>query len=362
MSVLCNIVTAVGLTLGGACAEPSGEVQMNLPDEDKSVWDYKAPVKEEPKPKPAPVFPPVTVTKTIIKEIPAPAPPPPEPEPIPEPKPNPYRLWLEAQRNQPSHMASLNEDWTEIDVTAAKGAPGNPDSLTAPSLPTMRPPESTPKTYDYEGVTSGEPVPNDRIVTADRYITGNLEGGINSQLASDEGGDVVIQVSRHVFGYGTRNILIPKGSRLICNYESPASLSATRFPMECFRILLAGDKQGKRVEIVQLASRVGDAQGRGGLTGQVNNHFEKQYGTALMLAGISAAVRGASAMATTGENQDSTTADIADKASQELGTRFGEISASVLEKTTNIAPTITASQGKRVQIRPRKDWYLKEIN
>lgn len=360
MSIVCNMLTAVGLTLGGTCAEPTTQ-KMDLPSEDGSVWTYRAPEKPTPEPKPLPVFPTVTVERVVIKEVAGPAPAAPKVKPKPKPQPDPYRLWLEARRGL--QFASLNpsQEWTEIDVTPAKGVSGSPDSFTANPTSSFSPPQVEKPTYDFEHVLSSEPVSNDRVITTDRYITGIIEGGINSQLSSKEGGQVIIQVSRDVFGYGTRNKLIPKGSRLVCDYESPTSLNATRFAIKCIRILLAGDKKGHRVEIAQLEAPVSDSQGRGGSSGTVNNHFGEQYGTAIMLSMISSAVRGSSAMFTSKDGESTTTADIADKASQELGTRFGEISASVLEKTTNIVPTITSAQGKRVQIRPRKDWYLKEV-
>lgn len=359
MSVMCNLLIAAGFSLNGVCAEPT-ETKIDLPEEDKSVWEYQAPVKPEPKPKPAPVMPPIVVEKTIVKEVPAPPPPAPKTKPRPAPKPDPYRVWLEAQRLQAVSFAQ-STDWADIDISNATKGKTELAGLSAPSMSTLAPSDEKQPQYDYDRVTSSEPIRNDRVVTTDRYITGIMEGGINSQLASKEGGDFIIQVSRDVFGYGTRNKLIAKGGRLVCSFESPTSLNATRIAVKCSRILLAGDKKGRRVEIAQLEAPVGDAQGRGGITGQVNNHFVEQYGTALMLAGISAAVRGSSAFLSTGEDSENSTAEIADAASQELGTRFGEISASILEKTTSIVPTITAAQGKRVQIRPRKDWYLKEI-
>ena len=53
--------------------------------------------------------------------------------------------------------------------------------------------------------------------------------------------------------------------------------------------------------------------------------------------------------------------DVASQGSEELSQKFGEISASVLEQTVNLTPIITLAQGKRVQIRPAKDWYIRKI-
>jgi type IV secretion system protein VirB10 len=210
---------------------------------------------------------------------------------------------------------------------------------------------------DYEGERrlSGLPVDNARIVTADRFITGILETGINSQLDGGSKGTVVIQTSRDVFGYHDRNVLIPKGSRLICDYTSPKKMGSSRLNVECKRILMAGH----RAEILELGSPVTNIQSQLGLTGEVDNRFGERYGTALMLAGISTVVRLTSAAA--GSVASAGVGEVADKGAEELSTRFGEITAAVLEKTIDLAPSITVPQGTRVQIRPANDWYIREV-
>ena len=95
------------------------------------------------------------------------------------------------------------------------------------------------------------------------------------------------------------------------------------------------------------------------MAGEVDNRFWEKYGTAFLLAGISASVRLATAASTT-NNTDSTTV-VADKGAEELSQKIGEITASILEQTVNLAPIITIPQGTRVQIRPAKDWYIQEI-
>ena len=103
----------------------------------------------------------------------------------------------------------------------------------------------------------------------------------------------------------------------------------------------------------------GDVQGRQGVSGEVDRRFAERYGTALLLTGISTAVRFGTGLAS-GESdaQSGGTAEAADAAAEELSTRFGEISASVLEETLSLKPIITVPQGTRVQIRPAADWYI----
>ena len=354
---LCTVLLAMGLTFGGVCVEKEG-LEPELPTEDIGVWDANPPA-----PPPEPVFPPVVIREQVIREVaPPPLPLPPPPPSEPDPEPDPYRLWLESRRGDFIRPASLT--WREIPLAM----PAEPEPALPPDAPPIHAPAATSFTpptgkqdpaYDFEGMVSTEPVSNERVITTDRYITGIIETGINTQLSSREGGNVIIQVSRPVYGYGTRNVLIPTGSRLVCSYESPDNINATRIGLTCKRILLAGDRRGRRVEITELEAPVGNQQGQSGLSGKVHNYFFKKYGNALLLTAISASVRASAALV---KDREKSTSKALSGGSEELSTRFGEITASILEKTVNIAPVITISQGKRVQIRLRKDWYLTEVN
>ena len=115
---------------------------------------------------------------------------------------------------------------------------------------------------------------------------------------------------------------------------------------------------GHRAEIYQVAAPVGDVQGRVGITGDVDNRFLEAYGSAFVLTFISATVRAAVAASTDG-TADDIDEIIASEAGEEISTRFGEITASVLQNSINLKPIITVPQGTRVQIRPSSDWYIK---
>jgi len=352
MSVLCDTLVALNLTLGVFC-QPAGDGKtVALPKDDPSAWAIKPPA---PKPEPkTPEFPPVVIKQAAPPPPPAPPPPVPavaKPEPKPEP-PNPYRVALQAALSQSHHAPS-----TGFSVPAT-GEDSNKKlaSLTPPgTTPLDLPPPRTQERYETEGKTSGLPVDNSRIIASDRYIHGLLEKGFNSQLDSTSGGEVIIQTTRTVFGYHGRNELVPPGSRIKCKYISPTKQGVSRVGFDCYRLLRGGD----RAEIRQLAASAGDVQGHPGVTGEVDNRFWEKYGTAIILATISATTRLATAAASNNEN--SPLGNIADKGSEELSQKFSEISASVTEQTVNLAQIITASQGTRVVIMPSQDWYIQKI-
>lgn len=211
-----------------------------------------------------------------------------------------------------------------------------------------------PAEYQSERSVSSQPVDNTRILTADRYVVGILETSINSQIGGDQTGTVIVQTARDVYGYHGRKLLLPKGSRLICDYKAPEDIGSSRLALSCKRALIAGH----RAEIRNLDSLLIDQQGRAGTSGEVDNRFWERYGTAFVLTGISTAVRYATTVTQTTDKQATAAQQSRDSGAQELSTRLGEISANVLERTMDLKPIITVPQGTRIHIRPDKDWYV----
>ncbi len=299
MNIFCEVALALGLTFGGLCAPPAEGPGLPLPPDEKAMWDVPT-FPSEPAPAPPPAMPPVIVTK-IIKMSPPMSPPislptsPPsssvEQDPI-----DPLRQALEAALSYPTITPLGSVIWPEYKSQSSHTGELQP---TDAQVGTEGGPDNG---YSAERRTSGLPVENDRILTADRYISGVLETGINSQLGSKEGGVAIIQVSRDVFSYHGRKVLVPKGSRLICNYESPKRVGSTRLGLVCTRIIMGGH----RVEIVDLG------------------------------------------------------ATASEKGAEELGKSFGEITAAVLDQTVSLVPIITIPQGTRIQVRPEHDWYIRK--
>src|SRR3546814_794660 len=174
-------------------------------------------------------MPPIVIEKTVA--APPLPPPPPAPAPTPAPQPNPYRLALQvslSQRWQPRGQWTAPE-WTTGQVPGGDDSDGTVGSLVPPgSVPLGMPEPATQERYLADARTSGLPVDNSRIFTADRYISGIVEVGVNSQINRQQGGTVIVQVSRDAFGYPNRNVLVPKGSRRICEYSYQRKQSVTR--------------------------------------------------------------------------------------------------------------------------------------
>ncbi|WP_057463927.1 TrbI/VirB10 family protein [Pseudovibrio sp. POLY-S9] len=373
MSV-CELFLAVGLSFGGACV-PEPVLSRGLPPNDEGVFEYKRPPAPKPVIPPAPpppriiMAPPIVVEKEVSKDAP------PRtiiqkeyitvekivepPKPI---EPSPFELELQAARAARFGTQGYITSQGVLANGLEGNVPGLDEGLTrtaALNVPpagglsgSFSPPEGIDpqnSTYKAPGRISTSAVDNSRIVTADRYITGIMETGINSQLADE--GTVVIQVSRDVYGYHGANLLVPKGSRMICRYESAKKVGQSRIGFQCERVLMAES----RAEIYQLKAKVGDAQGYGGMSGHVDNRWWEKYGTAVTTVAIGAGVESAVTMASAYGLEGS---DTIASALTGISENVGELSAKFMEDTVNLRPVIRISQGTRVQIRPEYDWYL----
>ena len=287
MSKFCEIILGLGISIFG-CGDtvPVTNNDVLLPKDDQSIWEFKKP---EPKPEPIiiekkvevkkPDLPPVVIEKTIINNIPAPEPQIIEKriyierEPEPEPKPridkeyfnNFYKIRIKSANDDLSEKQNINFkdkkvvlDNTDISVSGSEKLSG---------IKKQNKPEV--KKYEADNVKAGEPINNDYIFTADRYINGVLETGINSQIDGEDGGSFIIQTAIDAFGYHGRYKLVPKGSRLLCKYKAPEELGITRLQVTCNRLLI-GDY---RAEIYNLEANAGDVQGHLGISGEVDNRF-----------------------------------------------------------------------------------------
>ena len=356
MSWLSDSVLEICVVLS-LCSDPTPK-EMTLPPEDAGVWDF-----ERPKPAPQPAPPPPQIVLNAPEPKPAPPitvqPPKPEPKPEPQPEPNPDPVLLaNARLLELRRLAALEQSLAPMITAQSETQNSKPESLALPTPPAQAKVldfqgTAEQKRYQADGVDSGLPVDNTRIITEDEPIPVVLENALNSQIP----GKVVLVVERDIFGSHGSLVLIPKFSRIVCSFEAADHANSSRLNMECNRILSAE----KRFEIMGLSANVGSAQGQSGVTGSVDKRFWERYGTAFMLTGISTAVKVASGVIpSTTENPNLVSA--ATQGAEELSQKFGEITAKVLEETVSLKPIIRIAQGTRMSLSLGNDWYIAEMN
>jgi type IV secretory pathway VirB10-like protein len=119
-------------------------------------------------------------------------------------------------------------------------------------------------------------------IRAGTVIAGLLVTGVNSDLP----GEVLGQTSRDVYDSRTQQLmLVPRGSRLIGSYDN-RSVGTGRLVVSWTRLILP---DGRSMSLPRLAGT--DVQGRAGLHDEVDHHYGRVYGAALLTSALTAGVQ-----------------------------------------------------------------------
>lgn len=152
---------------------------------------------------------------------------------------------------------------------------------------------------------------------------------LETALNSDTPGFTRAVVTRDVRGFDGSKVLVPRGSRLIGEYNSATVMGQSRALLIWTRLVRPDGAT------IDLSSPATDGVGRGGLEGKVDRHFLQRFGGALLLSLLNI---GAGAVA----DSSDTTVVIA-------GARAGSEVASSLQ-TSEIKPTIKVPQGTPLRV------------
>ena len=192
---------------------------------------------------------------------------------------------------------------------------------------------------------------NSQVEAPSRYqlragfvIPGTLISGINSQIP----GQIVAQVSQNVFDTATgRYLLIPQGSRLVGAYDSNPVFGQTRALIAWQRIIFP---DGKAIDLGAMPGS--DSAGYAGFHDQVNAHWFRIFGSALLMSGVTAGVT--LSQPQTGLNANGTMS-ASQALSQALGQQLGQTTAMMIERNLNISPTLIIRPGFRFNVVVVKD-------
>jgi type IV secretion system protein VirB10 len=175
-------------------------------------------------------------------------------------------------------------------------------------------------------------------------IPATMISGINSDLP----GQIIAQISQGVYDTSTgKHLLLPQGSRLVGSYSSSVEYGQSRVLVAWQRIVFP---DGKAMDI---GSRPGsDSAGYSGFNDQVNNHYVRVFGSALLMSGI---VAGISLSQDRGSNNESDRESASSAMSEALGQQLGQVTAQMIAKNLNIAPTLEIRPGYRFNVMVTKD-------
>ena len=176
-------------------------------------------------------------------------------------------------------------------------------------------------------------------------VPATLISGINSELP----GQIMAQIAQNVYDTATgKYLLLPQGSRLVGAYSSDVSYGQARVLVAWQRIVFP---DGKAMDIGAMPGA--DSAGYAGFTDQVNNHYLRLYGSALLMSAVTAGItyNQQQHQSTIGYQQPSAS----NAMSQALGVQLGQVTAQMIAKNLNIAPTLEIRPGYRFNVIVTKD-------
>ncbi|KTT27415.1 conjugal transfer protein TrbI [Pseudomonas oryzihabitans] len=177
-------------------------------------------------------------------------------------------------------------------------------------------------------------------------VPATLISGINSDLP----GQIMAQVAQDVYDTPTgKFLLIPQGSRLVGSYSSDVAYGQARVLVAWQRIVFP---DGKAMDIGAMPGA--DSAGYAGFNDQVNNHYVRLFASAFLMSGVTAGITYSqrSNQATGGFG---TQPSASSAMSEALGQQLGQVTAQLIAKNLNIAPTLEIRPGYRFNVIVTKD-------
>jgi type IV secretory pathway VirB10-like protein len=170
-----------------------------------------------------------------------------------------------------------------------------------------------------------------------------LEQGINSDLP----GEVKALVRSNVYDTATgKYLLIPQGSRMVGVYDSQISYGQNRLQVIWSRIIYP---DGSSINLDEMMGQ--DIQGMAGFHDQVDNHYKRLVGLALLTSVFAAGIE----LSQRSNTSLLTNPTVGQTASSAVGQQLGELGTEVTRKNLSIQPTIKIPVGYRFNVRVNRD-------
>jgi type IV secretory pathway VirB10-like protein len=188
-----------------------------------------------------------------------------------------------------------------------------------------------------------EPPTTPYILRTGSVIPGLLLSAMESELP----GSIIAQVSQDVYDTPTGNyLLIPQGSRLIGEYSNAVQYGQARIFVAWQRIIYP---DGSALDIGAMPGT--DEEGEAGFRDQVDNHFVRLFGSALLMSAITGGITISQPQNDPYSSQISTGQTLG----AALGQQLGSATSALLERNLSIAPTLKIRPGYRFNILAIKD-------
>ena len=181
-------------------------------------------------------------------------------------------------------------------------------------------------------------------IKAGWVIPAVLGCGINSDLP----GLICGQVRENVYDTTTgRYLLIPQGTRLIGNYDSQVAVGQERI-LAVWNRLIFPDGSSISLQGMPGANQAGYA----GFDADVDNHYLKVFGGAIMLSMITAGVQLSQPQQSANSNSAPSTQQTIAGA---LGQQLGQVGSSMVQRNMQVQPTLKQKPGYRFNVMVTRD-------
>jgi hypothetical protein len=217
--------------------------------------------------------------------------------------------------------------------------------------PAPKSPYSSWNAVGVQGGSSSYPTDMSRVLTPDKAITAVLQNIIDTRATVT----AVAMVDRDVYGNNGRTVVIPRGSKLI----GTVGESSERVGI-AWKQLIRPD--GVRF-MFEAAS--GDAQGRGGIPGRINERLLQRYGFSLIpsavAAGITAALGGNQVTQSTDGSRVQQQKSARAVAAEILTEPLNNIATDIYRRKSSMPTQITVPAGTRITVWAINDLRLKPM-
>ncbi len=182
-------------------------------------------------------------------------------------------------------------------------------------------------------------------------IPGVMVTGINSDLP----GNMIAQVSQNVWDSATgRNLLIPQGTKIYGVYDSRVVYGQERVLIAWNRLIFP---DGSSIALGAMPGA--DMAGMAGLTDDVNNHYLRIFGSALMMSLVTGGM--AYAMDSTNDSTETNNGTrMTDEMTAALAQQLGQTTTTLLQRNLSIKPTLEIRPGYQFNIVVTKDVVFRE--
>ena len=172
----------------------------------------------------------------------------------------------------------------------------------------------------------------DTLIPQGTLIPGILE----TAISTDVRGQIRAITTQNVWSMDQSQILIPRGSRLIGEYNADIRQGQGRLYVIWNRLIRSDGVS------IQVSSGGTDDLGRAGLDGDLDTHFKERFGAAIILTIIDGAIE---ALAEAASDRTDNSIQLGDG-----GSGLDRAIEETVRQNVNIRPTIHVDQGERINV------------